>query len=505
MKESVKKSRLIKSITKIVNATIKWEIIVEDWTSWEYKEDRGIQTLIIDWKSILVNRWKYTLSKIFWTIWFNLYTDIPKDFVVQLKENRQAHAFALSSLEDLRVKNKMMYNFPGTRDLFFYSAKLDNQKITKEEELSLRPHKRLLYVISQDFYWLPFLEPNKEIYEAFLAYKKISEELLFSDSLSDMMKYFEEKLLDKYLKLYTEEEKTSSEDKEESLEESIERMKQKSHTLLNDAEEAEIKAEISELVWENEEVKEWGALVSYNDLYSEFSHLIPRFVRRLNSILKDNLYNRSWWAFRSWVLNKRKLFKVVVSDNKLFTRKLNRTHKDYVVSLLIDCSWSMEWEKIRLAIKSAALMSEVLSKVGMKFSVVCFNFDYNEHKTINQKYDYRVKNALMSAIHDHRGTAGNNDGYAINRANANMIANSNPWTERILIVLSDWRPAPDYLHREYDLSKEVTKASQYTKIIWIGIQDNAVESFYKDNIVIQNIELLPETLLNKLKNNIKRW
>jgi len=516
MKDLIKKNRLIKSISKIVKAIIREDIKIVQWRTWDYKIVDNEKTLEIDWYWLLTNRWKYTVSKIFWTIWHNLFTVIPKDFVLQLKPDRSAHAYALSSLEELRVSNKMMYYYPWTRDLFFYSAKLDNKKISSEEASNLKRHKKLLYNIRQDFYNLPYMESDVEIYKVFKLYKKVSKKLLWSDSLEDMMNIFQWELLESYLSLYEEEEDNTKDSNDESLEDTVDTLKQKSE-IENKEEQEEISKEISDIIGEEEDKELW-LLTSYKDLYDEISHLVPKFTRKLNSILKDNNYNRIWGAFKSWKLNTRKLYKVTTNDNKLFTRKINRNHKDYSIWLLIDCSWSMRWGKDVLAVKSAILMAEVLDRVWIPFEIVWFNLDYSVYKNINQKFERGAKNKLACSFRTNMWTAWNNDGFAIRKINHTIITNSKENTERIIIVLSDWMPAPNWIlepkdsklfrakeYDEFDLEKEVVKASKYSKIIWIWIQDDAVKKFYKDNIIINDIELLPEVLLNKLKHNIKRW
>lgn len=514
MKQSVKISRLIKSIDKIIKATIKEDIKIKKTNNWDYYIENNEKVLEIDTSSLLENRWHYTLWKIFATIACNIFTERPADFVIRLKEDRFWHAFALSSLEELRVKEKMMARYPWTRDLFQLAAEIDSKIITKEALLELQPHKRLLYNIRQDFYNLPFIEYDIDVDSAYWIYKKYKKDIIKVNSLDELMINFEKRLLKPYFKIF--EPETSKENKEEeSMDDTMNNLQEQSQK--TEQEKKEIDDELSELVWEQEIKEEWVDL-EYKELYDEFSHLIPRFVRKLNSVLKDNNYTRKWGAFRSWKLNTRKLYKVVADDNKLFTRTIDRNHKDYTVWLLIDCSGSMYGDKLKLAVTSAALMAEVLTKVGIKFEIVWFNQIYTVYKDINTTYNYKIKNALVDILEWSPGMWWNNDSYAVRRTIDNMLKKSQPNTERILITLSDWYPAEFWslsaedsklykkeTYDDFDLKTETNRASKYAKVIGIWIQDHAVEEFYKDNIVIQNIELLPKTLLDKLKHNIKRW
>jgi hypothetical protein len=85
-----------------------------------------------------------------------------------------------------------------------------------------------------------------------------------------------------------------------------------------------------------------------------------------------------------------------------------------------------------------------------------------------------------------------------------MVKESNPLSERILFVLSDWQPAPSKEYANYKLDSEVKKAEQYGKIYGIWINSSAVEKYYSNHIVINSVYELPELIINILKSNIKR-
>ena len=328
-----------------------------------------------------------------------------------------------------------------------------------------------------------------------------------------MMSIIDKSILDWYFRLYKEKEKKQKVEGEEEWGNTREEKQEV------EDESTEVSNELDDIIWEFKDKTRDLNLGWYNELYDSISHLIPSFVRKLNSIIKDNSYNRNGGAFRSWKLNTWKLYKVVLNDTKLFTRKLNRQHKDYVVSLLVDNSWSMYWWKDIIALKSTILLSEVLHRVWIPFEVIGFNLDYIEYKTIKEKFDYKVKNRLLEFLRNNSWNSWNNDWYAIRKANHSLKVSSNSSTERTLLVLSDWQPTPSgskLSEREqklfkldtydgFNLLKEVSKASLITKVIGIGIQDHSVEQYYRDNIVVNNINLLPQILLNKLKTNIKRW
>lgn len=513
MKESIKIDRLVKCINSIIRATLWKSINIRNWQSWDYTFQNWIETIEINQSFILKNRWNNTLAQTFWCIAHGIFTKKPEDILHRLDYNHmEEHSFLLSSLEEFRVKKMMTYEYPWTKDLFNFYA--NYFKLSKSDISQLTPHKKLVYYIRSDFYNIEIDEKDTEIIKVLKEYQKYSDEILNTESLSDMMTIVEDRFLKSYISIIKKEQENNQDNWD--IEWEIQSTQQE-RNIINIEEESEISKEIDNVIWEWFESKDF-LIATYWDLYNEIWTLIPKFTRKLNSIVKDNSISRTWWAFLTWKLNSKRLYKIATWDNKLFTRKLEKKHKDYIVWLLIDYSWSMQWPKSRLAVKSAILMAEVLNNVGIKFEIVWFNLEYVEFKKANQKYDSKVKNRLATSLNDNRGSQWNNDWFAIRKMNYSLLNNSNDNTERILIVLSDWKPAPIWemdwkdvkifkhkYYKDFDIISEIDKWSKYTKIIGIWINDDSVKQFYKDYIILNNIELLPETLLNKLKNNIKRW
>ena len=506
MNDWLKIQRLIKVITKIINSTLNKDIKIKNWSRW----DINWNEVEIDWTTLLKTRWKTTLSNIFTLVWHSMFTQKPIDYVLRLtwdtNELKVFHSLALETLNNLRVQELVMFEYPWTRDFFTYAFR-------DEKFNNLEKHKIFLYEIGNHFFWLEYQTKDESVLNWLKVIEKSISKLLSSKTLNEMMKIFEKDFLKTYMSFYLEKEKEDNDEdwgwdntSESTIKKEVE-------------EEWDLEKEINDLInWEKDKKDKYSNLTWYNDIYDSISHLVVRFTKKLNSILKDNNYDRVWWAFRSWKLNTNKLYKIVLNDVKIFKRKQDRKHKEYLVSLLIDSSWSMQWWKNLIAMKSASLLSEVLDRVWIPFEIIWFNLDYKEYKKINQKFDHKVRNRLFTSIKDARGNNWNNDWFAVRKAHHSLKINSKQNTERIILVLSDWKPAP-YWHlwgkdkdifkldkyEDFDLEKEVLRASQDSKIIGIGIQDNSVSKFYKDYIVVNDIELLPEILLNKLKSNIKRW
>ena len=509
MNDELKSKKLLVIIKNIISTVLNIDIEVTLWNEWSYN---SIIWVTVDRNTLLKNRWKYTLSELFTVIWFSLFTEKPEDYIFNLTKLKQKeHNFALMELNKLRVQEIMMYNYPWTRDFFNYAFQQDLKTFNKTEN-----HLVYLNEATKLFFGIELSKDNKEVYKWLKSTKKWLLKMFNSQTFNEMMIIFDSEVKETYFKLL--EDKVKQEKKEE-WESKNQTNQVQIIEVEKEEEQSEINKELDDIIWEEKQLKKRDCnLKSYNELYQEIFPLINRFIKKLWNIIKDNNYNRFWGNFRSWKLNTTKLYKVCLNENKLFTRKTWRQHKDYMVSLLIDSSWSMHWGKDLLALKSAILLSEVLDNIGIPFEIIGFNYEYREYKTISQKYDTKAKWKLFLSIKNDSWNGWNNDWYAIRKANYSLKIKSNPTTERIILVLSDWRPTPWWeipeidqklfklkYSEEFDLVREVIKASKDSKIIGIGIQDNSVSQFYKDYIVVNNIELLPEILLNKLKTNIKRW
>ena len=67
----------------------------------------------------------------------------------------------------------------------------------------------------------------------------------------------------------------------------------------------------------------------------------------------------------------------------------------------------------------------------------------------------------------------------------------------MLIILSDGHHAPHPDFRDYDTKAEAGKAEQALDYLFsVGIQSEAVRDFYKDYVVVNSTDDLPEAITN---------
>jgi cobalamin biosynthesis protein CobT len=165
------------------------------------------------------------------------------------------------------------------------------------------------------------------------------------------------------------------------------------------------------------------------------------------------------------------------------------------VFFLIDRSGSMSGSKIKAAQQAAVAFSEALSGLpGVSTEIGGFYFDYTGfcvHTLVKSFRDRLATRVLGLGTGD-----GNADGSAIRWA-ARRLLNFHA-DRRILIVLSDGRPA-DGPNPAQDLRDAVEAAERHgIETMGIGIMDDSVEAFYPKHVVIQRVADLSGEVLRAL-------
>ncbi len=282
------------------------------------------------------------------------------------------------------------------------------------------------------------------------------------------------------------------------------------------------------------------------------------FQARLQSVLKDNKYDRFVTNKRSGKLDTKRVFKIAHSE-KIFKKREERKGKHYSVLLLVDCSGSMsDGGKVRAASNAAIALQKHLIRAGVPIKIATFNAFYDvikdwdddavDDKVItqefynkvggsdNNKYQYveevNGKNEYVRGKDNperydeilrargwsrgHHEGSRNCDGAYLRRA-VNEIKKRKGG--RILVVLSDGEPADlssnyqvygeeeKITYGEIKLKKEAVKAVREGIVfVSIGIKDSNVTNYYPpaNTAVIRTDEELYPTVVNRLSRLIKR-
>lgn len=240
-------------------------------------------------------------------------------------------------------------------------------------------------------------------------------------------------------------------------------------------------------------------------------------------------------GYRSGRLHSAGLHRLTVNDDRVFRRKQEAHSKDTAVCLLVDNSGSMSGSKTEVAMASAFALSSTLERV--KISHECIGFTtgsgsgfrsapsgYNarviaaeESRTgrrfsrtepvympIFKGFDERLTPAVKRRFADVVGNqsflANNIDGEAVETAYMRLLKRKEK--RKVLIVLSDGFPAANGMASELysHLHKAIEDATKHhVEVIGIGIQSNAVKTFYPRHVVLQDLSKLPSTVMGEIK------
>ena len=249
----------------------------------------------------------------------------------------------------------------------------------------------------------------------------------------------------------------------------------------------------------------------YNDLYPSIKHLIKPTTNRFNRLLTDTKFDKLAGKFRTGKqLDKRRLYKFRLGETRLFQRKIEASTKDYVVSLVIDESGSMTDDfKNKNAVKTAILFSHVLYNLKIPFSLTGFNELIKHYKKPNQTFSPFTKqtNKIFQSMYENtygEGHHWNNDGEAINQVAKQLLEFK---SKKLMLIISDGEPAPSPESRKYEINQEIKKAEkQGIEIIGFGIGAgcSSVPNYYRNHVLVQKVEELPEALISSLRNKLKK-
>ena len=230
---------------------------------------------------------------------------------------------------------------------------------------------------------------------------------------------------------------------------------------------------------------------------------------------------------RSGRLHNAGLARLAVGDTRVFRRRHEGVSKDVAVQLVIDASGSMSGQKINIATQSAYALANVLDRLKISNEVICFTTGempvdagkmHEEErklgrrysrmeplympilKTYNERLTTDVKNRF-GWLPNSRILRNNIDGECVENAARRLLARREKG--KIMIVLSDGHPAA--YSAEGNLNKHLKETVKRVEgagvnVIGIGIMDSAVRSFYKKNIVINNVSELPDRVIRELRH-----
>jgi len=229
-------------------------------------------------------------------------------------------------------------------------------------------------------------------------------------------------------------------------------------------------------------------------------------------------------------VNSSSLFRLKTGDNRVFKQKEEAETKDVAVSLVVDCSGSMNGEYIKIALQSAYALSTVLSRLNISNEVIGFTtktpksrsysremHDERERlgvsysrtepiympifKGFDEKLGVEQKKRMAYGYRSSGYLRNNVDGESVVIAAKRLM--QRPEIGKKMFVLSDGRPCADgdFAAMDRDLVESVRKIENSgVGVVGIGIGDDCVRRYYSKNVVITGVDELPDLIMKELKN-----
>ena len=271
-----------------------------------------------------------------------------------------------------------------------------------------------------------------------------------------------------------------------------------------------------------------GTLAEYGRVFDTVRPHVNTIYSVLVKSLLAQARDRTIFGRQTGRVNAAALGTMRAGNVKVFKRKKKGAELNTYVEIIVDQSGSMGG-RIGLAQQTTVALAEALDRVGVPYGIVGFTCHFgvaprgtqdkweDEAKRkgftrIEPLVEYVYKEATESlasarpaiAAMTHQTMLNNADGESIMVVAKRVMRR--PEMRKILIVLSDGQPeayrpvgAP-MTHPAY--MKEVSKVIKNTKgleVIGIGIQSNAVTSYYDNSVVVSSIDQLPAVAMSKLK------
>ncbi len=223
-------------------------------------------------------------------------------------------------------------------------------------------------------------------------------------------------------------------------------------------------------------------------------------------------------------LDNRSLATVKTGNTRVFNERVMGDSTNVAVTLLVDCSYSMNGDRMRMAAEAAQVFGEALNPLNLKFNVWGFqtmDMPYRmrnnyEETPFNRLSPYRF---LKVKGFSERWATGakripnlpsmcdgcNDDGGALRWAARKLLAQDAD--RHVLIVLSDGRPndprAPELALLRNDLNLAIEQITSCgVEVIGLGIEAAHVRDYYPNCDVVTDLAQLPASVMRLLKDSL---
>lgn len=207
---------------------------------------------------------------------------------------------------------------------------------------------------------------------------------------------------------------------------------------------------------------------------------------------------------------------VPAMESKAWQKREMPQEKDYAISLLVDLSGSMSYDrKIEETFKAVIVLSEVLNRLSINLEILGFNDRIYEYKNFGEQMSKIIREhmgGMLQEVNDTSDTGKaqwNDDGWALEQASERL--GRQKADQKFLIVLSDGTPAESPMHprSKYELGKMIKKVLEESdqRLIGLGIGRGTehVGSYYPNSIANVRVQEMAEKLAGLIKEVIANY
>ena len=200
----------------------------------------------------------------------------------------------------------------------------------------------------------------------------------------------------------------------------------------------------------------------------------------------------------------KRLATVPLGNDRIFKQKEMKDVLDTSVSVLVDASGSMEWNRWEPACKAAMMINDCLNRLSIPVEIGAFTTvdSIRCRHIIMSPHNVKTDNlALANGFANFRDLHNNNDGESILWIHDRLLRQKQK--RKVLIVLSDGQPAGKCKAAPFT-AKVVSDIEKYSpvEIYGIGIETDTVKEIYSKTKVINSTDELESALLSVLKESI---
>ena len=230
-------------------------------------------------------------------------------------------------------------------------------------------------------------------------------------------------------------------------------------------------------------------------------------------------------------LNAPGFHRLLVNDDRVFKKKVEHHAKDTAVALLCDNSGSMSGDACRVAMSAAYALCATLERVGLNSEVIGFTtsnrgkpgsgYSYQKiaeeemrlginysratplrltiFKDFAERLTPPVRQRFADMAYNQPNMGANVDGESVQFAINRLLKRKEQ--RKVILVLSDGFPSAGDTTALYShLHKVVADAAKAkVELIGVGIQSDAVKTFYPKYMILNRIEDLPKMVMGELK------